>query len=137
MFVHELVPEKVPLCVASVHRPSVVLAAAASTSSASERPKDVKSASAAVPDHVKYGNLSAALTSHAIAASSASYACTSVPITSPRFVLAVAASDAPVHPSATGTSVPHHLYIYCPHLVTLSERSKVGVLFAVSVPKVV
>lgn len=45
----------------------------------------------AVQEPVKYGILFAALVSHAKAASSASYACTSVPITSHKVVLAALA----------------------------------------------
>lgn len=55
-----------------------------------ERPKDVKSASAAVPAPVKYATLSAAEVNQAIADKFAFCACTSVPITSQRFDLAVA-----------------------------------------------
>ena len=56
----------------------------------SERPKDVKSASAAVPAPVKYATLSASEVNHAIADKFAFCACTSVPITNQRFDLAVA-----------------------------------------------
>ena len=45
----------------------------------------------------------------ATAASVALYACTSVPIASPRLVRAVPASDAPVPPCATATSVAAHV----------------------------
>lgn len=54
-----------------------------------ERPKDVKSASAAVPAPVKYATLSAAEVNHAMADKLAFWACTSVPITRPKFDLAV------------------------------------------------
>ena len=58
--------------------------------------------------------ISAAEVNPAIAASSASYAWTSDPIASPRFVLASAAEVAPVPPLATGT-VP--AVISCPEIV--------------------
>ena len=74
VLVPEDVPENVPDCVARVPSPSVVLCAAASTPATSDRPCNVNVASAAVPDPVKYGSLSAALTSPAIAPSSASAA---------------------------------------------------------------
>ena len=76
----------------SVVAPRVVLAVAALASSISERPKDVRVASAAVPKPVKYGTVSAADVSPAIAVSSASCACTFVPITRPRLLLVVEAS---------------------------------------------
>ena len=88
----------------------MVRCAVASASSTSARPAAEKSARAAVPDPVKYGTLLAADVSPAIAASSASYAWTSVPIANPRFVRALAAVDAPVPPSATATSVPPDRY---------------------------
>jgi hypothetical protein len=68
----------------------------------------VNVASDAVPEPVKYGNESAALVNPARAARSASYAWTFVPIARPRFVLAVAASVAPVPPFATAMAVPFH-----------------------------
>ena len=55
-----------------VPRPKVVLAALASASSTSERPKVVKVARDAVPEPVKYGSLSAAEVRPAIAVRSAS-----------------------------------------------------------------
>ena len=61
-------------CVAIVPNPRVVLAADASASSTSDLPNEVNVASAAVPEPVKYGSLSAADVSPAMAASSASYA---------------------------------------------------------------
>lgn len=62
----------------------------------------LKSAKAAVPDPVKYGSLSAAEVSPAKAASSASYACTFVPIANPRAVRAAEAVAPPVPPLAMG-----------------------------------
>jgi hypothetical protein len=61
-------------CVAIVPRPRVVLAAAASASSISVLPKEVRVVTSAVPAPVKYGSLSAAQVRPASAANSASYA---------------------------------------------------------------
>ena len=70
----------------AVKTPSAVVAAVMVLANA------LKSATAAVPDPVKYGILFAALVSPAIAAKSPSYACTLVPITSPSVVRCAAAS---------------------------------------------
>jgi hypothetical protein len=92
-------------------RPSVVCAALASASSTKERPNEVNVANDAVPEPVKYGNLSAALVSPAIAASSTSYPWTFVPIARPRLLRAVAESVAPVPPLAIAIAVPFHVPI--------------------------
>ena len=64
-------------------------------------PASVKSYVAAVPEPVNCIPLSAADVKPAIAAKSASYACTSLPIANPKFVLAFNSVVAPVPPSLT------------------------------------
>ena len=66
--------------------PMVVRWAAASASSNNALPADVRSYVEAVPEPVNWIPLSAADVKPAMAANSASYACTSVPITRPNVV---------------------------------------------------
>jgi len=58
---------------------------------------------------------------------SASYACTFVPMASPKFVRAVDASDAPVPPSATAMSVAVHVpAVTAPAEVTLNALAPIA-----------
>ena len=92
--------------VAALPNPNVVLWSAAFASSNNAFPAVVKSNVAAVPEPVNWIPLSAAEVKPAIAAKSASYSCTSLPIANPKFVLASLAVVAPVPPNETPISVP-------------------------------